>query len=140
MTYKDKLKGLFKGRFIRNVGILAGGTAFSQLVALLVLPLLTRIYTPEDFTVLATYASILSLMTVIACLRFEIAIPIPKENDSAINLLALSVLSVIGITLLTWLGVFFLDDWINKLTNHRLDRYLWLVPLGVFIIALVSSI
>lgn len=125
---------------MRSVSVLVGGTAVAQLVAILALPLLTRLYTPEDFTVLATYTSILALLTVIACLRFEIAIPIPKEHDGAINLLALSVISVMCITFLTWLGVFFLGEWINTLTNHRLESYLWLVPVGVFFSGLYNAL
>jgi len=52
-----KLRELRDIKFVRSIGILVGGTAFSQLLALIVLPLLTRIYTPEDFTILATYAN-----------------------------------------------------------------------------------
>ena len=136
----QRLRTLLQGQFVRNVGVLAGGTAFSQLVGLLALPFLTRIYTPEDFTVLATYASILALLTAIACLRFEIAIPVPKDQEGAINLLTLSVISVIGITFLTSLTVFFLSDWINQLTNHRIAGYLWLLPLGVFFSGLYNAL
>lgn len=98
MKEKNKFKTFLQVDFIRNVRVLAGGTALAQLVALLVLPFLTRLYTPEDFTILATYTSVLALLTVIACLRFEIAIPMPKEQEGAINLLALSIISVVGIT------------------------------------------
>lgn len=129
-----------KGGFLKSISMLVGGTAFSQLLALLALPLLTRLYTPESFTVLATYASILAILTAIACLRFEIAIPIPEDKSGAIHLLVLSILSVIVITLLTWLSVSFCADLINKLTNYRLMDYLWLLPLGVFFSGLYNAL
>ena len=132
MMISQRLRTLLQGSYVRNVGVLVGGTAFSQLVTILALPLLTRIYTPEDFTVLASYTSVLALLTVIACLRFEIAIPMPKDQNGAIHLLALSIISIIGITLLTCTGVFLFSDSINQLTNHRLTGYLWILPLGVF--------
>lgn len=69
-----------QGGFLKTVSILAGGTAFSQLLAILVLPILTRLYTPNDFSVLAVYLAILGILTSINCLRIEIAIPLPKKR------------------------------------------------------------
>ncbi|WP_166421191.1 oligosaccharide flippase family protein [Pseudoalteromonas sp. Z1A8] len=127
-----KLRELRDIKFVRSIGILVGGTAFSQLLALIVLPLLTRIYTPEDFTILATYASLLAILTSIACLRFEIGIPIPEENESAIYLFFLSIISVIIISSLTFFIVAIGANWINSVTNNLLNGYLWLLPLGAF--------
>lgn len=132
MIIPKRLHVLLQTKFSRNVFVLVGGTAFAQLIGLLSLPLLTRIYSPEDFTVLATYASILAIVTSIACLRFEIAIPIPKDQEGAINLFALSVISLVITTLLTWLIISLGAEWINEVTNQRLAGYLWLLPIGVF--------
>lgn len=127
-----RINNLLQSKFLKNILMLVGGTAFAQLIGLLALPLLTRIYTPEDFTVLATYVSILALITSVACLRFEIAIPIPKNEESAINLLVLSIISLFIITLLTWLIISINSEWISNITNWRLEGYLWLLPIGVF--------
>ena len=109
----NNIRCFFKQKFIRSIGLLAGGTAFAQLLALLALPALTRLYTPEDFTVLASYISILALLTVVACLRFEIAIPIPKDKETAVNLLVISIVSVFAITIITCVSLFFLAEKIN---------------------------
>ena len=42
-----------KGGFVRSVAVLAGGTGLGQAVVVLASPLLTWIYTPEDFGTLA---------------------------------------------------------------------------------------
>lgn len=117
---------------IKNIGILAGGTAFSQLIGILALPILTRIYTPEDFTVLATFSSILALLTVVSCLRFEIAIPMPKMQEIAMQLFLLSLISVICITFLVSIILLLWEEYFNELTNSRLQGYYWLIPVGVF--------
>ncbi|MBU2869203.1 oligosaccharide flippase family protein [Colwellia sp. E2M01] len=140
MKVMSRLHTLMQSRFARNISILAGGTAFAQLVGLISLPFLTRIYTPEDFTILATYASILALLISIVCLRFEVAIPIPEELDDAVHLLVLSIISVISITLLTWFVVSVGETWINKQTNQRLEGYLWLLPIGVFFSGLYKAL
>ena len=50
MKFIKKLKALIlKGNFYRNVSILVSGTAISLIVIVLTTPLLTRLYTPEEF-------------------------------------------------------------------------------------------
>lgn len=137
---KDKVLNRFQGQYIRNIGVLVGGTAFSQLLAILALPFLTRIYTPEDFGVLAVYTSLLSIISVVACLRFEIAIPLPKKEKDAIALLFLAVLSVIVVTLLTILGVSLFSDLILQATDYKLFGFLWLIPIGVFFAGIYSTL
>ena len=81
-----------KSAFARGVGVLVGGTAFAQAIAVLALPLLTRLYTPDDFSVLAVYAAVLGISSVVACLRLEIAIPMPEDEGTAINLMLLGLI------------------------------------------------
>lgn len=140
MKSLNQLRSLLKGNLVRHVSILVGGTAFAQLITLLVLPILTRIYTPEDFTILATYTSILALLTSIACLRFEIAIPLPKSDQSAIHIFVLCIISIVFVTLLTSITIYLGEHWINKITNQRLASYLWLLPIGVFFSGLYNAL
>ena len=49
------------GSFGRGVAVLAGGTAFGQALAIIASPILTRLYGPEDFGVLAVYTSIIGI-------------------------------------------------------------------------------
>lgn len=134
------MRGCFpESRFVRAVSVLAGGTAISQLIAIAVLPLLTRIYSPEDFSVLAVYTSVLALITAVACLRFEIAIPIPKKESQAKELLILSLLSVLFITLVALLVVFLFPSQIHAVTQDRLRGYLWLIPLGGMLSGLYAA-
>lgn len=77
-----------RASFARSVGVLAGGTAAAQAIGILVLPVVTRLYTPADFTVLAFYSSILGIVAGVACLRLDIAIPLTKSDGDAANLLS----------------------------------------------------
>lgn len=138
--FKSKALSLIpKNTFARGVSVLAGGTAVSQLIAIAVLPLLTRLYTPEDFSVLAVYTSILAIITTISCLRFEIAIPIPQEKAQAKDLLALSLLSVLVITLLSVIIVSLFAEQIHAVTQERLRGYLWLLPVGSLLSGLYAA-
>lgn len=137
---KLRIQALFKGSFVKNVSVLVGGTAFAQLIAILALPILTRLYSPEDFGVLAVYSSLLALISVVACLRFEIAIPMPKKDEDAAVLLFLSLLSVVVVTLLTTLGLFVFSSQLLGATSGKLAGYIWLIPIGVFFAGLYAAL
>jgi O-antigen/teichoic acid export membrane protein len=65
-----RIKALLpKSSFARNVAVLVGGTAVGQAIVVLASPILTRLYTPEDFGVLAVYASLLGILSTVAALR-----------------------------------------------------------------------
>lgn len=129
-----------QGGFIKAVSILVGGTAIGQLIAILALPILTRLYDPQSFSVLAVYTSTMSLLTVIACMRLEIAIPLPKENRTAAALFVLAIISVLFFSLLSGLLLIVFSGIFNELTNYKLSQYLWLIPVGVFIIGIYNAL
>ena len=118
-------------RFAKNASILAGGTVVAQLIGILALPLLTRLYSPDDFEVFATFVAILSVVSVIACLRLEIAIPVPKEDETGITLVVLSLLSTLCVSAITAVAVIAIPDVFVRWTDESLRNYLWCLPLGV---------
>ena len=78
-----------KSEFSKNVVTLMTGTTIAQAIPIAISPILTRIYSPEDFGMFALYFSILALVGVIATARYEIAIVLPKDDEEAIKILAL---------------------------------------------------
>ena len=92
------------GVFGRHVVTLASGTAVGQVLLVLALPVLTRLYTPADYGALAVYSATLTVLLVLASLRFEQAIPLPEDDRVAGSLLALSLLSLTLVALLSGPG------------------------------------
>jgi O-antigen/teichoic acid export membrane protein len=76
------------------VSVLVGGTAGAQLITVLAAPLLTRLYSPEDFGLVAVCASLLALIGVISSRRYELAIPLPDDDVEEANVAMLSLLLV----------------------------------------------
>ncbi|RBO85744.1 lipopolysaccharide biosynthesis protein [Marinomonas aquiplantarum] len=127
-------KKQIQNTFARGVSVLVGGTASAQLLLVLVSPLLTRLYTPDDFGVLAVYASILSITTVFGCLRYEIAIPLPKTDIAAMNIMALCAIILIFLTVIMTVTAVFWGEWLlDALNISRLLPFVWLIPLGFFL-------
>ena len=120
--------------FGANVLKLAAGSAFAQGLGVLVAPVITRLFAPEAFGVAALFASITGIVGVIACLRYQLAIMLPKTDEDAANLLGVSLFFVLVITGLTILAVLFAGNHISQmLSSPELSKYLWLVPVAVFI-------
>lgn len=113
--------------------LLTSGTVFGQAAVILVTPVLTRVYSSADFGVLAIYGALLSIITVVASLRYEWAIPLPEKNQDAIGLLMLSAGVLLVITAASVVGVNVFGDVIRAHFNaSHILSYLWLVPVGVF--------
>jgi lipopolysaccharide exporter len=110
---------------------LASGTALAQLLVVLAAPVLTRLYSPADYGVLAVYSSTLTVLLVIASLRYEAAIPLPQEDELAGSLLALTLLILAGMTALVSLVVWLVGDaFVTAVNVPALRGYRWLIPLG----------
>ena len=80
-----------KSDFSRNVLTLMTGTSIAQAIPIAISPILTRIYTPDDFGIFALYMSIASIIAVIATGRYELAMMLPKKDSDAINILFISI-------------------------------------------------
>jgi len=123
-----------KNAFARNVGVLVSGTAGAQFLMVLAAPLLTRLYSPEDFGLLAVYGGLLALFTVIAGLRYELAIPLPESNTEAANVLVLSLVMVLLTTAISALMVYLVGhELVLALNAPELGRFFWLLPIGVLL-------
>jgi len=123
-----------KTGFAGDVLKLVSGTTFAQLISLLAAPILTRLYAPEAFGIVALFASITGILGVCACMRYELAIMLPERDEEAANLLGVSLGFTLLVSLLlvplVWWGRALLVKWLNA---PALGSYLWLVPLVVFI-------
>lgn len=120
------------GKLGRGVAVLAGGSALAQVIGILASPITTRLYTPADFGAAAVYASLLSLLTIVASGRYELAIPLPKDDHSALDLVVLALAATLAMSALFAAGLWFLGDWLLRLTDSQsLRPYLWLLPVAV---------
>lgn len=113
-----------KGRFVRGVSTIAGGTVVAQIAVVAVSPLLTRLYDPAQFGALGVFTSLLGILLVVTTLRLELAIPIAEGPKQAASLLCLSL----GATALT--GLLVLCALLLGLARTNLP---FLTPLGGWI-------
>lgn len=83
-TLLERLQLLLpKGRLWRGVLTLSAGTAIGQILVLATLPLLTRLFTPMDFGVLAVFTALVTIIGRIMVLAYSGAIPICRNETEA---------------------------------------------------------
>ena len=132
-TATGATRNLLRKRFFRSVLILGGGTGLGQAITILAAPILTRLYTPSDFGLLAVYSSSLFVLVVLASFRYELAIPLPLSDDDAAALLLLSLGLVLLTTATVGLSALLFGHTILAAAGlpHAVG-HLWLLPVGLF--------
>lgn len=118
---------------VASASKLTGATILAQLVAVGSAPVITHLYKPEAFGTAAVFASVLAFWQIFGGLRYEMAIPLPKEARDGHGLLALSlcsntVFAVLGGALLLVFSLGVLED--SRL--EKLVPVLWMLPVGGF--------
>jgi O-antigen/teichoic acid export membrane protein len=136
----SKLKFQIKSDFTRNLATMMSGAVIGQLVTLIAMPILSRLYSPSDFGLFAVLFSTISILGYIAGGTFETAIILPKENESALKLLKLSITIAIIFSALVAISLPFIPKWVYKsLGQENLESYIWIIPLGIILLSLVQA-
>lgn len=139
---REKLKELSQNKFLRNVSTLAFGTIISQAIVVLSSPLLTRIFTVEDFGVLQIFTSITVFFAVISTGRYELAIGLPKEDDDALRIIKLIIFIGFAISTLYFITIFILKFFFKyeDYTRFLVGNNAYVAPIYIFFIAIFSAL
>lgn len=136
--YLNIIKSKFqKGTAARNVAVLTMGTVVAQVLTVLSTPILSRLYTPSDFGLLAVFLSLSGICAIFVTLRYETAVLVPSCNSEAKALVSLAILIAIIFSLIFCaISVLISDDILQKLGFDSMRGWL---PL-VFLIAAAVAI
>jgi O-antigen/teichoic acid export membrane protein len=129
------------GGVVRGMLTLALGSGMARLIGIATIPLLTRIYSPADYGVLAVYSALVALIAPMLTLRYVLAVPLPRSDGMAANLMLLSGILMIGVA--TVIGILFwafgpmLLGWMSM---QVLAPWWWLVTLGAVAVAVYEAL
>lgn len=134
-----KLIGLAKTEFGRNVLLLATGSGSGQLLAILLSPLITRLFTRGEFTAAEQFTMLFNILAVVVTGKYEFAIMAPKSQDDARHIIRLSIrLAAIGSLVIGLLCILWGDQFARWLNSPELGEWLWMLPFSVFGFALFN--
>ncbi len=129
------------------------GNALAQLVSILVVPLLTYLFTPTDMGVLATFVALSGWLGVIAALRYDLAIMLPKSNEDANRLAKMALRYSVIVGLVFCIPAVLLNDGVRHLlepaNNGKINLaewheefriWLYLVPVSIMLVGINSTL
>jgi O-antigen/teichoic acid export membrane protein len=111
-----------ESRFKQNILRIAAGSVASQAIVIGAMPLLTRLYGPEEFGALAVFVAAYAVAVGLITLKYDLSIILPRDDSKAVDLTILTLIISLGLSLvllailgLSWLvagvpahGCFFL--------------------------------
>lgn len=139
---KLSIKQLLNHRVLKDIVLLMTGTAIAQVIGIVVLPVLSRVYSPESFGVLGTLTSIAGIIVVTGSLKYELAIVLPssEEKRSSLSILSFFILSLFSFA--TLIAVIILKDFLSNLIfgNSAYSYYLFFIPFYIFFLGALNII
>lgn len=88
-------------KLLRHLVTLLGGTAAGQIIALFASPFLTRLYSPSDFAIVTAFVGLSALLSVVATLRYDLAVLLPKEERDAEIVCALAFAVLLAMSVIS---------------------------------------
>jgi len=116
--------------FIRNVFMVISGLGIGHVIVFISMPILSRQYSPSDFGLWSVMRMAISYLTMIATLKYELAIPLEKEEDNLALVIRIPLVSAVMFSVIVfgiWWGIKG-----NLYHAFGIEEKYWLViPLGM---------
>lgn len=125
---------LIKSAGVRNFAKLLSANVVAQVIGLIVYPILTRIYSPEDFGLLNLFLSISGVLVILSTAEYYNAIVLPKKDKEGVEVFYLCVCILLFVVGFTTLSVLFSDEIARLFNTPALANYYWLMPILVLVL------
>lgn len=123
---------LFQSNMVRNTGKMLTGNVIAQAISLLIYPLLSRLYTPDDFGVLNVFFSIGGFLILLATANYQNAILLPKQDGKAVSVFHVGMILTVAVTILTIASIPFKGLIAKGFGNSEIGTLYPLMPIYVF--------
>ena len=120
-----RIRRLLSNSFGKSTIILTTGTFIAQIIGILVTPILSRIYKPEDYGIVALFAAFVAMCSTVITFRYETRILLPKTDSEAKKLVTLVFwLSIISGLFLAVLLIIIPPSFIEKIGLKGISSWL----------------
>lgn len=126
-----------KDSFRNNIVKLFSGSLLSQVVRMVSMMLLVRIYQPENFAIYQMFVSTINILAIFATARYENAIIVPKYNWQVSQILFLSLGISILFFVILQICLYFTE--IIYFRMYGIYDYIWnYLPIAVLLLSVYS--
>ena len=125
--------------FVGHIALLMSGKVVAAAIALVLTPVIARLFDPGDFGIAALFFSLSTMLGSVASLRYENALVIAKDEADALPLLSMTFRVLISVCLVLLAALALL-----KLIHvpvpyaEKLGLWIWAIPLSVFLMGFVT--
>ena len=128
-------------KFAKNVLKLLSATTLTQILTIIISPIIARNYGPSAYGTAALISSIANLLALVFTGRYQNALYIPKSDRNAKSLLYLSFILAFLFLIITFPIFFFGKEfWANLLKNKYIISFAFIIPILAFVISTGTSI
>lgn len=122
--------------FLRDTLWQASGNTFAQILGILALPVLSRLYSPSSFAVLNLFTQVVGGLAIVMTLRFEYLVMLPASDEESGAVMRLTV-RMGAIHVLLWTLLFYIlpRAWPVFDIESDLVGWLWLAPITAFAVS-----
>lgn len=105
------------------------GTIMAQAIPILIAPVLTRLYSPEEFGAFALYLAVGSIVAIASSGQYEKAILLPEDDAEALNIVFLALFIAAAVSCLSLIAILLFHDGIlGLLSLNGLSLWIYTIP------------
>lgn len=132
-------KKITNNSLAKNILIVASGTAGAQLIALVLMPIITRLYGPENYGKLGIFMTIITILAPISTMALPSAIVLPEKDSESKKIAGISLVIAFAFSLILSL-LFVLGEELLQVFSgiQSLGNLIWFIPLAVLFTAYQS--
>jgi O-antigen/teichoic acid export membrane protein len=131
-------------QMLKDVGVLIRGSVFAQIIGIMIIPLLSRLYSPADFGAFGLFQAAMVMISVVACLRYDQAILTAENKADAFGLFRLClclsfVMSLVVLLAVSIVKIFGLEQsWLGPLSLYWLSPATFIAGMALAVTSLFT--
>ena len=129
-----QVRRIIDSSLFKNISLIIFGSGLSQFIAILSIPIVTRLYSPESFGTFGIVMAVTSVLATIVSGRFNIAVMLPRQHIRAQAIFDLAILTAWFTSILCMLFLVLSSSFAN------LNAVFWLLPFLMLVLGLQQSI
>lgn len=137
--FRKKINKIITNKYVIQIFTLMSGTLIAQAISLIIIPFITRMYSPDEFGEYTLFYSVVSILGLISSFKYDQAIMLPKLDKDAKSIVLLTVIINIFVVLLLLLIVVLFHETLYEYFKNQ-PYLIWIVPVGILIFGSLQSI
>lgn len=113
---------------VRHTITLVTGSVMAQAISFIFYPIITRLFTPDDFGTFSLFLAIAGFIAIVSTMGYHYSIIVPEDDDMATACFRLSLACVAATTLISAILIQFSDTVAALFDNADLAQLIWLIP------------